>query len=382
MTADLPNPERPEGAAPAPPPPPPTSEPRRLRRSRDDRVIAGVCGGVGRYLDVDPVVVRIVAVVLVAFGGAGALLYLAAWLLMPDEVTGTAAVNDAIGERRNRGLVILGAVILVIAVGPLLFIPALAIGGVLVPLAILALVGLLVAWLATGRKPDRDAGALTRAALLGIGLLIVLSLLAVGAFWAAAAGGDGVIAGLVIAAGAALVAGAFLRPVRWLILPALALAVPAGFVAAADISLDGGIGDKTYRPGTAADIRPKYELGAGELVVDLRGVQLPAGDRHIALDVGMGHAQVIVDPDVCVATTAEVGMGAVGVFGNESGGVDVDVDELPRARPGNPRVVVNADLGLGYVEISHDRSSGRGPRGFHDDASDAIGNAGCLRDAA
>lgn len=355
--------------------------PRGLRRARDDRVIAGVCGGIGRYLDVDPVVVRIVTVVLVAFGGAGALLYLAGWLLMPDEMTGTAAVSGAIGERRNRGLVVLGAVILVIAVGPLLFMPALAIGGVLIPLAILALIGLLVAWLATGRKPGRDAGALARAALLGIGLLIVLSVLAVGAFWASAAGGDGVIAGLVIAAGVALVAGAFLRPVRWLILPALALAIPAGFVAAADISLDGGVGDKTYRPGTAADIRPRYELGAGELVVDLRGVRLPAGDRRIALDVGMGHAHVIVDPDVCVATTAEVGMGAVGVFGNESGGVDVDVDELPRPRPGTPRVVVDADLGLGYVEISDGAGTDRGPRS-HDGVGDPTGNAGCLRDAA
>jgi phage shock protein PspC (stress-responsive transcriptional regulator) len=380
MTADLPNPERPEGAAPPPPPPPPGAEPRRLRRSRDDRVIAGVCGGVGRYLDVDPVVVRIVAVVLVAFGGAGALLYLAGWLLMPDEAGGPAAVSGAPGERRNRGLVVLGAIVLVIAVGPLLFIPALAIGGVIVPLAVLALVGLAVAWLITGHKPDRDAAGLTRAALLGIGMLIVLVLLAVGAFWGAAAGGDGVIAGIVIAAGVALVAGAFAKPVRWLVLPALALAIPAGFVAAADISLDGGIGDKTYRPGTAAEIRPKYELGAGELVVDLRGVDLPAGDRRIAVDVGMGHAQVIVDRDVCVATTAEVGMGAVGIFGSESGGVDVDVDELPRARPGNARVVVDADLGLGFVEVTH-RENSNGPR-WQDDVSDGIGNAGCVSDAA
>src|SRR3954466_180001 len=106
MTADLPNPERPEGAA--PPPPPPPSQPRKLRRSRDDRVIVGVCGGIGRYLDVDPVVVRIVAGVLVAFGGAGALLYAAGWLLMPDDAGGPAVVSGARGESRNRGLVIMG----------------------------------------------------------------------------------------------------------------------------------------------------------------------------------------------------------------------------------------------------------------------------------
>src|SRR3712207_7397152 len=48
----------------------------RLTRSRDDRMIAGVAGGVAKYFNVDPVIVRIVAIVLVFFGGAGALLYL------------------------------------------------------------------------------------------------------------------------------------------------------------------------------------------------------------------------------------------------------------------------------------------------------------------
>ncbi len=50
--------------------------PKVLRRSRDDRVIAGVCGGLGRYLGIDPVVVRLAALVLVVAGGTGVLLYL------------------------------------------------------------------------------------------------------------------------------------------------------------------------------------------------------------------------------------------------------------------------------------------------------------------
>src|SRR3954453_6375174 len=66
---------------------PPAAAPprRRLQRSRSDRVIAGVCGGLGDYFDVDPVIFRIAFVVLAFVGGAGLLLYPAAWLLLPEE---------------------------------------------------------------------------------------------------------------------------------------------------------------------------------------------------------------------------------------------------------------------------------------------------------
>ena len=58
---------------------PPSAPPRkRLERSRADRVIGGVCGGLGDYFDVDPVIFRIAFVVLAFVGGAGLLLYPAA----------------------------------------------------------------------------------------------------------------------------------------------------------------------------------------------------------------------------------------------------------------------------------------------------------------
>jgi phage shock protein C len=70
-------------------------EPRRLRRSRRDRVLGGVCGGVARYLDVDPVLLRIAAVALVLSGGVGLLAYVIAWIVIPEaepgEPEGTAA---------------------------------------------------------------------------------------------------------------------------------------------------------------------------------------------------------------------------------------------------------------------------------------------------
>jgi len=58
---------------------------RLLRRSRSDRVIAGVCGGLGRYLGVDAVLIRIAALVLVFAGGAGIILYVIGWIAIPEE---------------------------------------------------------------------------------------------------------------------------------------------------------------------------------------------------------------------------------------------------------------------------------------------------------
>lgn len=58
---------------------------KRLYRSTRNRVIAGVCGGVGEYFSVDPVIVRIVAVVLFFMGGSGLLAYIIAAIIIPNE---------------------------------------------------------------------------------------------------------------------------------------------------------------------------------------------------------------------------------------------------------------------------------------------------------
>ncbi len=63
------------------------SSPRtpRLYRSRKDRKLAGVCGGLGAYLDVDPVIFRVLLLVSCFFGGVGFLAYLIAWMVVPLE---------------------------------------------------------------------------------------------------------------------------------------------------------------------------------------------------------------------------------------------------------------------------------------------------------
>lgn len=61
------------------------SQRRLIRRSRGDRVLGGVCAGLATYFDVDPLLIRIVFIVLALAQGAGVVLYLLLWLVVPEE---------------------------------------------------------------------------------------------------------------------------------------------------------------------------------------------------------------------------------------------------------------------------------------------------------
>ncbi|MFZ0128391.1 MAG: PspC domain-containing protein [Candidatus Dormiibacterota bacterium] len=84
-----------------PPPPPPVDSTRRpLHRPTKDRMIAGVAAGLAQYLDVDVTIVRIIIAVLVVCGGAGVALYIAGWLLMPNEGSERSIASKLTGTHR------------------------------------------------------------------------------------------------------------------------------------------------------------------------------------------------------------------------------------------------------------------------------------------
>ncbi len=58
---------------------------KKLYRSENDRMLAGVCGGIGEYLDIDPTVVRILWIVSAVFGGVGILVYILCAIVIPEK---------------------------------------------------------------------------------------------------------------------------------------------------------------------------------------------------------------------------------------------------------------------------------------------------------
>jgi phage shock protein PspC (stress-responsive transcriptional regulator) len=269
-----------------PPPEPPVA--RRFTRSSTDRVIAGVGGGLGRYFGVDPVVVRLALIVLLFVGGAGVVLYLAAWLIVPADDKGESSFR--------------------------------------------------------GRDVARRTGAV-------LGVLVLTLVAAGGGFWGFATGGGVATAIVVIAAGALLVGAAFTRGARWLIVPAIALALSAGAVAAADLDVRGGVGERVYTPTAASDLRDEYRLGVGHLRLDLRDTDFGSGDYRVHLKLGVGQAEVLVPPDVCVSSAAHVSLGGTEVFGHDSGGADHDWQDPHAAPARTPHLIVDGDIGIGQLRI-------------------------------
>jgi phage shock protein PspC (stress-responsive transcriptional regulator) len=74
----------------------------QLRRSGDDRMLAGVAGGIARYLNADVTLVRVITAVLALFTGAGAALYIAAWLLIPADGDDESIAAAWIARRQHR----------------------------------------------------------------------------------------------------------------------------------------------------------------------------------------------------------------------------------------------------------------------------------------
>jgi len=276
--------------------------PRRpLLRSRDDRMLWGVAGGLADHLGFNATLVRVAFVVITLFGGAGLLAYLVLAVALPEDDGTGEPVDESVWAR-------LGKVVLVCI-------------------------------------------------LVAIALVLAAGIAAVSA-WITATGHGTVVAVAVIALGFALVAAAFATDVRRRLTPplvvlALVLGIPAGAVAAADIKFDNSVGQRTYTPTVAADLPADgYKLGTGQLVVDLR--QLPwAPGQTIAASAHLGIGQMIVSvpSSVCVVGHTTAKAGDLVVAGDVSNGVDPEVDQgTPTSKA--PRLDLDADIQLGQLIVT------------------------------
>ena len=105
-------PDETPGSSTEPPPQTPPERPpgsstggseQRLHRDTRGRMLAGVASGLADYFDVDPTLVRIGFVALAFLGGLAVPLYLAGWLLIPDEDTDVSVAEELLARERARG---------------------------------------------------------------------------------------------------------------------------------------------------------------------------------------------------------------------------------------------------------------------------------------
>ncbi len=372
---------------PAPPPSDPAPPPGRLTRATDDKVLTGLCGGLGRHFGVDPVVFRVAFVVLSIAGGTGVLLYLAGWLLIPDD-QGTAVTDRFTGSRsRNLALAILiGAGVLMLVDGwdthwgndSAIAVALIAAGGLWLwsrrdrsqPPAPPSPPSSPAAEVAppappppppapSSEAPSRDAttGGAARAAAppkprsalvpVTLSLLLVLggalSLLNV----TLATG----LAVALLVTGGAMVVGAWRGRARGLIPVAIVLGMGLCVAAVVDVSFTGGIGERFHQPLAISELETSYRLGIGEIVVDLRRLDLTGRSESVLVTAGIGHVEVIVPPGVEVVSAGHAGAGEVVLFGASGEGTSVDRRLVSPGRDGGGRLTVDARVGIGQVEV-------------------------------
>jgi phage shock protein PspC (stress-responsive transcriptional regulator) len=271
-----------------------TPQVKRLERTPNDKIVAGVAGGLGRYFDLNPTVFRLGLVVLTLLGGAGILVYLAAVLVIPDEGAERSIAEKVLAERRDRPWPLVGLGMVAVALAVLLsradVWPAAGAGWVLVLIG-----GLAILWASRGGKGHR----------ILVGLIATF--------------------GLLLAAVATCVVIAF----AWF-----------------DVSLDDGVGDNAYTPSVLALVKPDYKLGVGDLRIDLSQVGPITRRTPVNASVGVGRVRVIVPRDAAVAVDARAKAGEVHAFGQKYDGRNVRV----RLNPANP-LVIHARVGAGRIDI-------------------------------
>jgi len=230
---------------------------RRLERPKNDRWLGGVCAGLGAYFDLSPALYRIAFAALAFAGGTGIVLYIAAWLVIPEQGTEDSIAAAELRKHRDH--------------------PNRVLGFALLAAILIATLSSIHVWPSPGN------------------FWLVAALLVLALAWWRGRIVLGIVLGLVVVAVAGLL---------------LAIRVPVW----------NGVGKRTVQPAAAVDVHSKYTLGVGRLNFDLSNVELPKGQTFLRADVGIVELHVIVPNDASVDVDGHAQVGNVVLFDqNESG---------------------------------------------------------------
>lgn len=353
---------------------------RLLRRRSDDGVIGGVASGIGEYLNVDPLLIRIAFVGLIVFGGLGLLLYVLAWAVVPEEASQQSIVEQVLVRLRFSPRRILAGGVLLL--GVLVF--ATGIGGewgAVVGGIVVVVLGITLLRESDGRtsvaaaRPERAAATvvarpervLRRRAPkvrspLGwyvlAGILVAIGALALVTNVSGADVDLGQFFGIGLGVlGVGLVIGTWWGRARRLIVLgvfALPFAVASSFVTA---PIQGGFGDHEYRPANVSELRDAYRLVGGRLVLDLRDVEASGDPIVIGVSVAFGQLKLVLPEDASIELDADVGAGELGVLGAWQTGSGL-ADRYVR-EGGGPRFILDVEMGMGSAWVTGRPVEGR-----------------------
>ena len=325
----------------------------RLRRSSSDKYLGGICGGLGRHFDVDPLLFR-VGFAVTAFFGVGILLYIALWLLLPDD-GGVAPVSTSDDTRKVLVLIAFGVA------------AAMLVGGIvgdsawgIFPVALVALAGVGIYAMVQKKEPsgpyvDRDqvrrdadeyaAGEVARHQSASsydgpagpsqhtpamymppprprrTGMILfwpTLALLAIAMGSLAIYDIDNVVAAgaypaLALAIiGVMLLVGAFAGRAGGLILLGLLTLVPLAVTSTLGNDFTRTGGNVTERPVSGSQVQDNYDIGSGRLELDLTGMSpeelAKISGREIEIDMKAGEIIVKLPAGVDYSVESEISL--------------------------------------------------------------------------
>jgi phage shock protein PspC (stress-responsive transcriptional regulator)/predicted membrane protein len=265
-------------------------------------MIAGVCGGLGRYFDVNPVLYRVGFVVLTFLGGAGLLIYAACALVIPNEGEKESIASDVLRNHRQRPFALIGLVL---------------------------------------------------AAIAGIALLSHISFrFHSDAFWVVALLVGAVLIWTQSRGGAAPGESTRRHGILWIVLAVVGALILAAVIASAVVAttfarLGHGVGDRNYAPLTASALRHDYQVGVGTLDLDLSHVSLPPGTTRIHAEAGIGDVRITVPRDVTVRAKTHVTWGDATLLGHNENGHNVRVDVGPE----HADLELDTAVGIGQIDV-------------------------------